>query len=508
MKIKRSLKLASAVTLLNLLALVGYVHYSGITPVDTEAMLDASVSIRTISHVSIDSYGDSVWTPGAGSGFLVSASNCEVWTNHHVIEDAAIIEVFPRGWDKAHGITAKLVNSTPHSDIAILQMESCDGITVARLGNSDTTNVGDEVYVVGNPFGRNPDSISRGIISSTSRYLESSVAYLQTDAAVNPGNSGGALFNRDGSVIGLASSIARTTSGNNVGIGYAIPIKAVFDAIAVLREGPASWGDAGINNLIAGLTPDEAAIFKVPQGFGAVNIMRTPEKGPGAGKLMARDVIYKINNEAVRGSDQVKRFINSKMPDEVVKFSLIRDGEHQVVSVQLADGGSEVQVTENQAQSYTGLLGMKIEMWADEEGEKSQFKHPVITQVYGMGPAHLSFVSSSQSVFGNRGGLVYTVPVRVASVTGVVIDGEYQAVKDIATLDQLADKAYEGDSPMLIEIESWNRDPSSFYNPLEYHSTAFYKINPTPSDSQTKTVKLAPSKHQKEAFGLMAMHRY
>ena len=112
MKIKRSLKLASAIFLLNILALGGYVHYSSVTPVDTEAMLDVSVSIRTISHVSIDSYGDSVWTPTAGSGFLVSSDNCEVWTNHHVIADAALIEVFPRGWNKAHGISAKLVNST------------------------------------------------------------------------------------------------------------------------------------------------------------------------------------------------------------------------------------------------------------------------------------------------------------------------------------------------------------------------------------------------------------
>ena len=284
-------------------------------------------------------------------------------------------------------------------------MDSCDGISAARLGNSEKTKVGDEAYVVGNPFGGNPDSVSRGIISSTSRYLDNPLAYFQTDAAVNPGNSGGALFNREGSVIGLTSSIAKTSSGNNVGIGYALPINSVFDAIAVLRKGPASWGDAGINDLIAGLTPDEAVLFRVPEGFSAVNVMRTPESGPSTGKLMARDVIYKIGDEAVTGTAQVRRLISSKRPNDIVDFSLIRDGEHQVVSVQLADGGAAIHETENRAQSYTGLLGMKIEMWTEEAGEKSQFKHPVITQVYGMGPAHLSFVSSTQSVLGKRGGV-------------------------------------------------------------------------------------------------------
>ena len=103
---------------------------------------------------------------------------------------------------------------------------------------------------------------------------------------------------------------------------------------------------------------------------------------------------------------------------------------------------------------------------------------------------------------------MYTVPVRVVSVTGAVIEGEYQSVSDIATLDQLANKAFDEDSPILLEIESWNRDPANFYSPLEYRNTAFYKIHPAPSDSQIRTVKTAPSKFQKEAFGLLAMHRY
>ena len=92
--------------------------YDRYNAVDTDAMLDVSVSIKTISHVRIDKVGDSVWESGSGSGFLVSANDCEIWTNHHVIADAAVIEVFPRGWNRASGIPAKVVNSTPRSDVS------------------------------------------------------------------------------------------------------------------------------------------------------------------------------------------------------------------------------------------------------------------------------------------------------------------------------------------------------------------------------------------------------
>ena len=111
-------------------------------PVDTEAMLDVSVTIRTISHVHIDRVGDTVWESGSGSGYLVSAKDCEIWTNHHVIADAAVVEVFPRGWTRATGIPATIVNSTPRSDVAVLRMEHCQGIPEARLGDSSTVAAG------------------------------------------------------------------------------------------------------------------------------------------------------------------------------------------------------------------------------------------------------------------------------------------------------------------------------------------------------------------------------
>lgn len=506
MKANSLYRVPSKILLAATLAAIGYLGLSVKSPVDTEAMLDVSVSIRTISHVSIDKYGDSVWAPGTGSGFLVSSRTCEVWTNHHVINNAAVIEVFPRGWEKAHGIIATVVNSTPHTDIAILQMESCEGLPAARIGNSQLASVGDETYVVGNPFGSNPDSISRGIISHTSRYLSGPAAYFQTDAAVNPGNSGGALFNRDGAVVGLTTAIAATSSGSNVGIGYALPINKVLDKIAALRTGPPSWGDAGINDIIAGLTADEAAIFHVPDGHGAVNITRSPETGPSAGKLLARDIIYKIDEEAVLSTAQVKRIIGSRNPDDIIDFYLIREGENKIVSVTLADGWSSIQKPEDKAQDYSGLLGMKVEMWSKEDGERGQFTTPVITQVYGLGPAHLSYITSSQSTVGVRGQAMIPVQISVNTVTGVVIEGEYNPVADIPTLEQLASEAYDNELPILLEIESWFRDPTNFYSSLEYTTTAFHKIQPAPSVLQTKAVNAKPANPQNEPSELKARH--
>ena len=498
---------AKAFLLLAILSPIAFYGYQERASVDTGSMLDVSVSVRTISHVSTDKYGDSVWAPGSGSGFLVSAATCEVWTNHHVIENAAVIEVFPRDWKKSHGIIAKLVNSTPYTDVAILQMESCEGMPAARIGNSQQARVGNETYVVGNPFGKNPDSVSRGIVSHTSRYLAGPAAYLQTDAAVNPGNSGGALFNRDGVVIGMTTAIAATRSGNNVGIGYALPINTVLDQVAALRKGPPSWGDAGINDIIAGLTAEEAAMFQVPDGYGAVNITRTPEDGPSASKLIARDIVYKINDEAVINPSQVKRLIGSKKPNDVVDFSLIRNGSPQVVSVTLADGWTQIQKPEENAEDYSGLLGMGVEMWSEREGERGRFKNPVITKIFGLGPAHLGYITSSQSLTGMRGAMMTPVQITVNAVTGVVIKGEYRPVADISTLDKFASEAYDSKLPLLLEIEIWQRDPNNFFMPLEYSTTAFYKIMPSPRDDAVYEFFASPASIRGDDFEIEVLYQ-
>ena len=451
--------------------------YDRYDAVDTAAMLNVSVSIKTISHVRIDKVGDSVWESGSGSGYLVSSKDCEVWTNHHVIADAAVIEVFPRGWTRASGISAKVVNSTPRSDVAVLRMDHCEGIPEARLGDSAQMAAGDETYAVGNPLGRNPDSISRGIISHTERFATGLTPYLQTDAAINPGNSGGALFNHAGEVIGMNTAIASTKDGANVGIGYAVPINLVKKVAADLHSGPPSWGDAGLGSVISSLTPDEAEIFTVPDGHAAIIVTKDPTEGPSAGKLKARDVIYKINDVGVTAADQAMRTIASYDKGDTVVFEVMRNGETHAVEITLDEGWKADE--EQLAEFYEGHLGMTLEMWTDTEAERGSFESPVIAKVQSLGPAHKAHISSSQKNVGFRGPFMVSFQLDVKTITGAVYGGEYFPVSSPDDMEQLAAKAYKETSPLLLEIQVWARkNPMDLEASLDHLGTAFYKVVP------------------------------
>ena len=479
-------------------ALVALLGFGSAHRVDTEAMLDVSVSIRTISYVHIDKFGDSVWESGSGSGFLVDAERCYVWTNHHVIDDAAIVEVFPRNWDRSEGIPATVVNSTPRADLAILRMNSCEGVSEAVLGDSSLAKPGDETYAVGNPLGRNPHSISRGIISHTERYLHGASAYLQTDAAINPGNSGGALFNRYGDVIGINTAIASSKRGAT-GIGYAVPINVAKEVVEELRKGPPSWGDAGIGDVISSLTPDEAEVFRVPDGHGAIIITADPTESPSVGMLLAHDVIYKINGVGVSEAAQAMRVISSYRPGDTITFDLIRAGEPLTLSLPLGEGWKRDAAPV--ADYYDGYLGMSLEMWTTQEDERGQFDKPVITKVQSLGPAHKASISSSQRGMGFKGPFLTPYQIDVKLVTGVVFAGEYHSIEDIEDLEDFAAIAYEARAPMLLEIELWARsNPMNAEANLKRVDTAFFRIMPAATtvpdkaDSDATATTLSPNR--------------
>ncbi len=424
-----------------------------------------------------DKFGDSVWEINNGSGFLVSSRNCEVWTNQHVIADAALIEVFPRGWNRSAGIQATVINSTPRNDIAILRLEDCSGIPQAVLGNSDLVQPGDETFAVGNPLGRNPDSISRGIISHTQRYRDSTTPYLQTDAAINPGNSGGALFDRNGKVIGINTAIDSTRYGTNLGIGFAVPINQVMQTVADLRQGPPSWGDAGFSGIVSTLTPDEAEVLQVPGGGGALVVIKTPETGPSQGRLEAHDVIYRINETAIIDTAQAVRLVGHYEVGDILSLDLVRAGEPMEVEIVLGEGwqGDSVPAPDN----YDGLLGLTLEMWGDADGDRGQFKKPVITKVHSLGPAHRAHVASSQRSVVVNGPYVVPYLLDVKTVTGVAYQGKLHSIASVEEIEDFARRAYQDRAPLLLEIEYWaRRNPQNHQTNLELASTAFFKIMP------------------------------
>ncbi len=446
--------------------------------VDTEAMLDVSVSIKTISHVRIDSFGDSVWKPAAGSGFLVSSENCEVWTNHHVIADAAVIEVFPRQRNTTQGITATVVNTNPRSDTAVLRMRHCDSMPEAQIGDSDAIKPGDEVYAVGNPLGLNRDSVSRGIISHTERFVSGVLPFLQTDAAINPGNSGGALFNRNGEVIGMNTAIASQGDGKNLGVGYARPINLVRQENEALRDGPPNWGDAGLVKLVSELTPDEASMFRVPNGQAALIVNDTPADGPAIDRLQAKDVVYQVDDSAITGMDQALRLISSYGAGDELSLQVLRNQQCLPVDITLNNGWKTEEKPE--ADFYSGYLGMTLQMWNDEDNKRGVFKSPVITRVHNLGPAHMASISSSQRTEARRGPFKFPVQINVETITGVVFEGTYHSITSVNELEKYAATAFLDDSPIMLEIEMWARaNPLKFDEPLERQRTSFHKLVPS-----------------------------
>jgi len=449
--------------------------------VDARPMLDASVSIRAISHVKIDALGDSVWQASVGSGFLVDSTTCEVWTNHHVAENAAIIEVFPRGHISGAGIPARLLNATPRGDLAILRMDHCEEVQAARLGDSDALSPGEVTYAVGNPLGINPDSISRGIISHTRRNVPgSAIAYLQTDASINQGNSGGALFNRDGEVVGINTAIASRGAGGNIGIGYALPVNTARRIAAELRAGPPRWGDAGLDGLVSLLSPDEAAIFGVPDGRDAIIVTREPTEGPIAGVLHQHDVIHRIGGDNVAAVEDALKGISDRRPGDIVMMDVMRGGSQVTVEVTLANGWVAAELP--QPDQYQGYLGMTVEMWDGRDGEEGSFTTPVITRVQSLGPAHRALITSSQRAYATRGPFVTEYRLDVKTVTGVVIDGEYHEVATPAALNRFAESAFDDGKPLLLEVQYWRREnPVNPGTNLIYTQTTFYKVNPQPS---------------------------
>lgn len=450
--------------------------------VDTSAMLDVAVSIRTVSQVTTDQFGDSVWSRATGSGFLVDALTCEVWTNHHVVDGAAIIQVVPRGWRLSHGIPAVVLASTPRHDVAILRMESCEGIREATLGDSERVAVGRDTYAVGNPLGNNPDSISRGIISHTERYADGPTPYLQTDAAITQGNSGGALFNRHGEVIGMNSAIAATREGGSLGIGYATPINLVRHVAQSLKGEGLAWGDAGLTGYLSPLSIDEANVFGVPTGGRAVNITKDPEDGPAKGQLRARDVIFQVGEAPVEDVESVYREFARYRPGDTVPVRLMRNAQAITVPLKLVDGAEPQDPPA--PEHYDGHLGMTLEMWSESETRSQGFDAPVITAIQSLGPAHRSLISSSQRAGARRGPFMTMFQLDVKTITGVVLKGRYHAVRNIEMLNNHAELAAQAGDPLLLEVELWRRsNPSSPVGELERQGSVFYKVNPTLTDA-------------------------
>jgi 2-alkenal reductase len=294
---------------------------------------------------------------GLGSGFVVSASG-EIATNAHVVttgEGASIKkagEVFVRFGD-GNQVDAKIVGFDPFSDVALVQVDPT-GLTLRplKLGSIAEVAVGEPVAAIGSPFGEER-SLSVGVVSATDRSIESLTGFqtsgaLQTDAAINSGNSGGPLLVANGRVLGINSQI-RSSSGSGSGVGFAVPVDVVKRSLTQLREsGMVKYPYLGVST--SGVYPQLAEHFGLGTQHGAW-VQAVVSGGPAAQAGITAggeretfqeqpwrtggDIITKIDGKTVREDADLARSLDGHAPGDKVTLTVVRDGDSRTVSVQL-----------------------------------------------------------------------------------------------------------------------------------------------------------------------------
>ena len=257
-----------------------------------------------------------------GSGFVIDASGFIV-TNNHVIEGAKEIYV---ALQNGRRLRATVAGRDAKTDIALLRVQPKKPLTALTFGNSDQAKAGDWVLAIGNPFGLG-GSVSAGIISARNRQLDAELYddFIQTDAAINRGNSGGPLFDMDGNVVGVNSAIL-SPSGGSIGIGFAIPSNTVSTIVAQLRANgrvQRGWIGANVEDL-----DDEAVGVRV----GHV----TPGGPAAAAGLKVGDVVKRINAAPVRDSRMMQKLVVEAPVGQVLALDLSRRGRAVAASVRVA----------------------------------------------------------------------------------------------------------------------------------------------------------------------------
>jgi serine protease Do len=268
---------------------------------------------------------------GVGSGFIVSADGF-ILTNAHVVAESEEVTV---KLTTKREYKAKLIGADPRTDVALLKIDASN-LPVVPIGNAEKLEVGEWVAAIGAPFGFE-NSVTAGIVSAKGRSLpdESYVPFIQTDVAVNPGNSGGPLFNMQGEVVGINSAIYSRTGGFQ-GVSFAIPIDIAMDVVQQLRTtGKVTRGKIGV--LAQELTIDLAASFGLKEPAGA--LVASVEKGSPAEKagIVPGDVILSFGGKPVQSSADLARLVGNTRPGTKVPLEVWRKGASQKLELAVGE---------------------------------------------------------------------------------------------------------------------------------------------------------------------------
>ena len=361
---------------------------------------------------------------GVGSGFIISPDG-HILTNAHVVADAG--EVTVKLTDKRE-FKAKVIGVDRRTDVALIKIDG-SGLPTVRIGNSAQARVGEWVAAIGSPFGFE-NSVTAGIISAKARALpdESYVPFLQTDVAVNPGNSGGPLLNVNGEVIGINSQIYSRTGGY-MGVSFAIPIEVAMKVKDDLQKfGKVSRGRLGVT--VQSINKELADSFGMKDAQGAlVNGVESDSPAAKAG-VAPGDVILAVNDRAIEQPADLVRAIGDIRPGQSVKLKVWRKGATRDVTAKLGETAAEKTAAVADDVERSGKIGLAVRPLTGDE----------------------------QKQLGTSGGLVVEKVAGPAASAGiepgdVILAVNNQEVKNVAQLRRLIDQP-KGSVALLVQREN------------------------------------------------------
>jgi Do/DeqQ family serine protease len=344
------------------------------------------------------------YATGAGSGVIVDARSGLIITNHHVVEGASSISVH---LSDDRMLDASLLGSDASTDLALLKVEAED-LTDIDFADVGSVQVGDYVVAIGNPFGIG-QTVTSGIVSALGRAGINNDNYedfIQTDAAINVGNSGGALVDMEGHLIGINTAIISGSGGSN-GIGFAVPVDMVSTVMKHLeRDGEVRRGMLGVT--IADVTPELATALDIDMDYGAVVTSILPNSAAEKAGVEISDIIVEIDGKEVQGSRQLRNSVGLMLQNQQVELVLHRNGERKMVRVRIGDSNGGALVSDASATSSVEFRGAQVA--AKEIGKLHKNKQLVV-------------LSSS------RGGAAWSAGLREGDV---ILKVNQQAITDLA----------------------------------------------------------------------------
>jgi serine protease Do len=342
---------------------------------------------------------------GEGSGFIVSPDGY-ILTNAHVVQDAD--EVTVKTTDRRE-YTAKVVGVDEPTDVAVLKIDA-NNLPTVKLGDPQKLRPGEWVVAIGSPFGFE-NSVTAGIVSATSRAMPGGnyTPFIQTDVAVNPGNSGGPLFNMNGEVVGINSQIYSRTGGY-MGVSFAIPIDVASHVKdQLIKTGRVTRSRIGVS--IQDVTAQLAESFGLDRPRGAL-VGQVEDDGPGEkGGIKAGDVILKVDGEPVETSSQVPVMIARKKPGAPVSIEVWRNGgtkELTVRPVEMEDKGTRVARNDAEQGDETARLGLAVRPLTQQEKRQADTEGDLLVQDVD-GPAASAGVRPGDIILGVNGSRVKSV---------------------------------------------------------------------------------------------------